>query len=130
MTVQEYRDFGLNVSANVSAQVLTSAEALVERCYLKPLRGVLPADDELERGAVMCLAFLYVLESSNTFATRAGAKGTAITSSTQASGADMLSAVAARCRNELEFVAEQYGGHVRSCDDVCQVYFSTNYLTL
>lgn len=130
MTVQDYRDFGLNVSANVSAQVLKSAEALVERCYLKPLRGVLPADYELERGALMCLAFLYVMESSNTFATRAGAKGTAITASTQASGADSLNAVAARCRNELEFVAEQYGGNVRSCDDVCQIYFSTNYLTL
>ena len=130
MNVQEYRDFGLNVSANVSAQVLTSSEALVERCYLKPLRGVLPADDELERGAVMCLAFLYVLESSNTFATRAGAKGTAITASTQASGADMLNAVAARCRSELELVASEYGADVRACDDVCQVYFSTNYLTL
>lgn len=130
MTVQDYRDFGLNVSANVSAQVITSAETLVDRCYLKPLRGVLPADDELERGAVMCLAFLYVLESSNTFATRAGAKGTAITASTQASGADMLNAVAARCRSELELVAGEYGADVRSCDDVCQVYFSTNYLTL
>lgn len=130
MTVQEYRDFGLNVSANVSAQVLTSAEALVERCYLKPLRGVKPKDYELEETCIMCLAFLYVLESSNTFATRAGAKGTAITASTQASGAEMLNSVAARCRNELEFVAEQYGGSVRSCDDVCQVYFSTNYLTL
>lgn len=130
MTVQEYRDFGLNVSANVSAQVLTSAEALVERCYLKPLRGVKPTDYELEQTCIMCLAFLYVLESSNTFATRAGAKGTAITASTQASGADMLNAVAARCRSELELVASEYGADVRKCDDVCQIYFSTNYLTL
>lgn len=130
MTVQEYRDFGLNVSANVSAQVLTSAEVLVERSYIKPLRGVLPADDELERGALMCLAFLYVLESSNTFATRAGAKGTGITASTQASGADCLNAVAARCRSELELVASEYGADVRSCDDVCQIYFNTNFLIL
>lgn len=130
MTVQDYRDFGLNVSSNVSAQVLKSAEALVERCYLKPLRGVLHADDKLERGALMCLSFLYVLESSNTFATRAGAKGTAITASTQASGSDCLNAVAARCRSELELLASEYGADVRLCDDVCQIYFNTNFLIL
>ena len=130
MTVQEYRDAGLMVSANVSAQVLTSAETLVERAYLAPLRGVKPKDYELEETCIMCLAYLYVLQSSNTFATRAGAKGTAITASVQASQQDDWNAVAARCRNELEFVAEQYGGHVRSCDDICSIYFSTNFLIL
>ena len=85
MTVNEYRNAGLQVSANVSAQVLTSAEALVERAYLAPLRGVKPRDDEIEQTCIMCLAYLYVLQSSNTFATRAGAKGTAITASMHAS---------------------------------------------
>ena len=88
MTVNEYRDAGLQVSANVSAQVLTSAEALVERAYLAPLRGVKPKDYELEETCIMCLSYLYVLQSSNTFATRAGAKGTAITASVQASQQD------------------------------------------
>ena len=130
MTVKEYRDEGLQVSSNVSAQVLTSAEALVERAYLAPLRGVKPKDYELEETCIMCLAYLYVLQSSNTFATRAGAKGTAITASTQASGADMLNAVAARCRSELELVAGEYGADVRACDDICAIYFSTNFLML
>ena len=53
MTVQECRDAGLQVGANVSAQVLTSAEALGERAYLAPLRGVKPKDDELEETCIM-----------------------------------------------------------------------------
>lgn len=130
MTAEEYRARGYNVSRNIAQTAIDATEDYIARAYIVPFIGQkrLADYDENEKRALAALTFLQMLQANGVFATRAGAKTTAIESSGEASSETIMHAAFARAKFELEELAKF---HLikpwQVVSDVCRLYFSTNY---
>lgn len=130
MTAEEYRARGYNVSRNIAQTAIDAAEDYISRAYLVPVTGgkEIVDYDEDEKRTLAALVFLQMLQANGVFATRAGAKTTAIESSADASSETIMHAAFARARFELESLAKNYNVKPwKVVSDVCRLYFSTNY---
>lgn len=130
MTAEEYRSRGFNVSRNIAQTAIDAAEDYISRAYLVPIIGYKLITDygEDEKRALAALVFLQMLQANGVFATRAGAKTTAIESSADASSETIMHAAFARAKFELESLAKIYSIQPwKVVSDVCRLYFSTNY---
>ena len=130
MTAEEYRARGYNVSRNIAQTAIDAAEDYISRAYLVPVTGAKEIVDynEDEKRTLAALVFLQMLQANGVFATRAGAKTTAIESSADASSETIMHAECARARFALESLAKNYNIKPwKVVSDVCHLYFSTNY---
>lgn len=130
MTAEEYRARGFNVSRNIAQSAIDAAENYISRAYLTPIIGEKQVADygEDEKRTLASLVFLQMLQANGVFATRAGAKTTAIESSADASSETIMHAAFARARFELDALAQFHSVQPwRVVSDVCRLYFSTNY---
>lgn len=130
MTSEEYRARGFNVSRNIAQTAIDAAEDYIRRAYLAPIIGDKQVADygEEEKRTLSALVFLQMLQANGVFATRAGAKTTAIESSAEASSETIMHAAFARARFELDALAQFHSVKPwRVVSDVCRLYFSTNY---
>lgn len=141
MTAKEYQDHGYRLSLQVQQAEITRAEYVVYGAYLSPLYGnktlaevehVTSADgwatDATLAGCVADLAFLYLMQK-NVLATRSGGKVPNALSATSASGWDMLAQAAKECDLALQRCIAAIGDKTAAerMDDVCGIYFKTNF---
>lgn len=131
MTVQEYREAGYKVSAQIEEAEIVRAEKDVLQAYILPiLPNADPATDEVVRSAVMAFAFLLLLQRS-IFATRSGAKEKTTPQSQTADLWNLLAQMASTCHLKLDAVRQKTGADMKAeVQDICGIYFSTHYFGL
>lgn len=130
MTKQEYHNAGFRLSLHVEQSDIDRAEREVTAAYCKPLAPKLDATNEAYKNAVMNLAFLWLLQHS-LFGTRSGAKGVQVTSAITPTNADVLRDCAYDCHFALQSLrADANTPEKIRVDDICRIYFSTNYFAM
>lgn len=130
MTKQEYQNAGFRLSLQVEQVDIDRAEKAVKAAYCKPLAPQLDATNETYKNAVMNLAFLWLLQHS-LFGTRSGAKGVQVTSAITPTNADVLRDCAYDCHFALQALrAEADTPEEIRVDDICRIYFSTNFFAM
>jgi hypothetical protein len=128
MTPQEYQDQGYKLSANVSQTQINQAEEDVKVAYIVPSIGSeLPeVMTDAQRNAVMALAFLR-LSQNNMTVTRSGAKAKNVAESSSVWLEQGLQEQARRCHFYLLVLQKQAGQTGVKLDDICGIYFKTNF---
>lgn len=131
MTAQEYRQAGFDMSLHESQGKIDAAERDAIAAYISPI--IPQADDKLAddadlRLAVMNLAFLIILQR-NVFVTRSGAKEKTTAESVTPYDWAAHSQLATTCDLHLREVAVKNGVTDWRCkiNDICGIYFTTNY---
>lgn len=128
MTPQEYQDQGYKLSANVSQTQIDQAEEDVKAAYIVPsIGGDLPeVMTDAQRNAVMALAFLR-LSQNNMTVTRSGAKAKNVAESSSVWLEQGLQEQARRCHFYLVVLQKQAQQTRVRVDDICGIYFETNF---
>lgn len=128
MTPAEYRTAGFRMSLQMSQQIIDRAEAEVVSAYVDKIVPDLSPTDALYKEAVMTLAFM-LLARRNVFVTRSGAKTKQ--SPEQSSDSDVwynTMNLASDCDLTLKKLRALDGAVENAkVDDICGIYFSTNY---
>lgn len=131
MTAQEYKQAGFTeLSVLIPQSAIDRAEADVKQAYITPIVGE-EANDTATRDAVMNLTVLLLMQRT-LFATRSGAKEKATPQSYTADRWDILSQASATCAMKIKALADAYNvkGTRRKVNDICGIYFRTNFLGL
>lgn len=130
MTKQEYQNAGFRLSLQVEQSDIDRAEREVTEAYCKPLAPGLDVTNEAYKNAVMNLAFLWLLQHS-IYGTRSGAKGVQVTSATMPTNADILRECAYDCHFSLQALRVEANTPEKiRVDDICRIYFSTNFFSM
>lgn len=128
MTPQEYQEQGYKLSANISQTQIDQAEEDIKAAYIVPSIGGDLADEmtDEQRNAVMALAFLR-LSQNNMTVTRSGAKAKNVAESSSVWLEQGLQEQARRCHFCLEVLQKQAQQTMVQVDDICGIYFKTNF---
>lgn len=128
MTPQEYQEQGYKISASMEQAQINQAEEDVLNAYVKPYAGGEVGEEltDAQKKALMALAFLRISQN-NLYVTKSGAKIKNVQESASASMELGLMEHARRCHYYLQDVAIEAG--VKDCEfnDICAIYFRTNF---
>lgn len=129
MTANEYKERGYEVSSYIEQATIDRAEADVMMAYIEPIVGT-HTDTKVAMDAKANLTFLLLLQRT-LHATRAGAKVKTTAQSNEATAWDKVQQEAASCHLKLEALRKSEGAIANArIEDICKIYFNTNYLNL
>lgn len=129
MQKEVYTSAGYRLSLQIEQAEIDRAEKAVKSAYLDAIASGMDESTEEYKNALLALSFLYLLQHS-IYATRAGAKGVQIQSATTQTNADVLRECTFDAHNALQALRNKVGNHDAKVNDICRIYFSTNYFNL
>lgn len=129
MTRNWYIEHGYKLSSLIDEAEIARAEADVVDAYIEPIVGdkIIPAETRQE--TIGALAFL-LLSQRNIFVTRAGAKTKTGYNSANADAWAGLQQDAHVCHAKLNALRRIVGGSDAEVDDICKIYFKTNFISM
>lgn len=132
LSKEDFKNAGFDVSINVEQSIIDRAETDIETSYIAPILkagDATKAEDCTLRNARLNLVYLLLLQRSN-HVTRAGAKMKFTAQSSTPSGWDVLAEMASTCDLYITRLMEQTGVKKAVYNDICKIYFKTNYFSI
>lgn len=130
MTKQWYIERGFKVSSLIEQTEIDRAERDVIAAYILPIENGHPAPAETREAVIGQLAFLLLLQRT-LFLTRAGAKTKTGYNSQEADAWSKLQQEAVSCHQSLETLKTQAGSDPNArVNDICKIYFKSNFLSM
>lgn len=129
MQKEVYTSAGYRLSLQIEQAEIDRAEKAVKSAYLDAIASGIDESTEEYKNALLSLSFLYLLQHS-IYATRAGAKGVQIQSATTSTNLDVLRECVFDAHNALQALRDKVSNQDAKVNDICRIYFSTNYFKL
>lgn len=127
MTQQQYIQNGYRVSASLAQDFIDRAEDDVKEAYIKPILPNADCSTGVAQKCFMQLAFILMVRRS-AIATRSGGKINNPLNSQNLTEEQALSEFAATAHMYIEQLRKEDGANVKAkVNDICGIYFSTNY---
>lgn len=128
MTKSWYIEHGYKMSPLIEQAEIDRAERDVVAAYITPIVGTATIDEDVLESTTGQLAYLLFLQRS-TFATRAGAKAKTGYNSADVDSWALLQQEAQGCHLALQTLRAQSGVDEKAAvNDICKIYFKTNFL--
>lgn len=131
LSKEDFKSAGYEIGLNCEQSAIDRAEADVMRAYINPITsaGTQTADTCIVRKALLDLTFTLLCQRS-AHVTRAGAKIKTTVQSIQAQAWDVIGEMGGICSASIDELKRSAG--VTECtkiaiDDICKIYFKTNF---